>query len=160
MNQAMVDLKWNRPEIFENPRTWLTFEAKDINSDKLVEYYIQDLPESRFAEAIQFMASNFCKDEPLSQAFGELKFSTFQFILHIYDNIFSGTINDADAVEDYKVMVEILLRQKVALVCFRSGSDEIVGINVNFVMLKGEHFWEEIGRIVSILFSNSIFGKV
>lgn len=68
----MVCLKWKRPETSEYPKTWLTFQAKDIDSNELVEYRIQDLPESRYEEAVQFMAANFCKDEPLSQAFGKL----------------------------------------------------------------------------------------
>lgn len=70
-----------------------------------------------------------------------------------------GTINDADAVGDYKAMVQILLRQKLTLVCFRGDSDEIVGINVNFVSSKGEHFWEEIREIVNIFFECKVDKK-
>lgn len=65
-----IGLKWKRPENSEYPKIWLTFKAKDVDSEKLVEYRIQDLPESRFDEAVQFMTTNFCKDEPLNEALG------------------------------------------------------------------------------------------
>lgn len=66
-------LKWKRTDTFEYPKVWHTFKAKDIDSDNLVEYRIQDLPESRFQEGIDFMAENFCKYEPLNEALGEFK---------------------------------------------------------------------------------------
>lgn len=64
-----LNFKWTRPNS-EYPRVWNTFMAKDIDSDELVEYRIQDSPESREDEAVQFMAERMCKEEPLSEAFG------------------------------------------------------------------------------------------
>lgn len=32
--------------------------------------------------------------------------------------------------------------QNAALVCFRDGSDEIVGVNMNYVAVKDDHFME------------------
>lgn len=66
-----IGLRWKRPETSEYPKTWLVFKAKDIDSDELVEYRIEDLPESRFHEGVQFMASIFCKNAPLHEALGE-----------------------------------------------------------------------------------------
>lgn len=68
-----VDLQWKRPESLKFPKIWLTFKAKDIDSDELVEYCIQDLPESRFQDAMDFMLTIFCKDEPVSEAYGMCK---------------------------------------------------------------------------------------
>lgn len=78
-----IGLKWKRPETSEYPKIWHTFKAKDVDSDQLVEYRIQDLPESRFEEAIQLMTSNFCKDEPLNQALGELTICNYFDLLRI-----------------------------------------------------------------------------
>lgn len=61
---------WKRPEKTEFPKVWTKFMAPDIDSDKLVEYRIQDLPESRFDDGIQFMIQHFIKDEPLSEVLG------------------------------------------------------------------------------------------
>lgn len=66
-----LKLIWNRPESSEFPRVWCTFKAYDNNSDEIVEYRIQDLPESRFQDGIDFMAQHFCRDEPISDALGK-----------------------------------------------------------------------------------------
>lgn len=36
-----------------------------------------------------------------------------------------------------------MVEQKVPLVCFKEGSDEIVGINMLFVINKDDHFMEK-----------------
>lgn len=64
-----IELKWKRPAS-EYPKIWFTFEAKDIDSNDLVRYHIQDLPESRFDNALEIMAATFCRDEPVCEAFG------------------------------------------------------------------------------------------
>lgn len=66
-----VKLSWYRPESVEFPKLWCTFKASDINSDELVQYRIQDLPESRIDDGINFMAKYFCMDEPICEAFGK-----------------------------------------------------------------------------------------
>ena len=75
----IVDLKWKRPDS-EYLKVWTTFEARDLNSDDLVEYRIQDIPESRFEDALEAMVSTFCDDEPLCEAYGMINspFLVFQ----------------------------------------------------------------------------------
>lgn len=46
-------------------------------------------------------------------------------------------------------MWQAIVDQNAALVCFKEGSDEIVGINMNFVSLKDDHFMEEIRKRVN-----------
>lgn len=70
-----IELKWKRPKSSEFPKVWHTFKAKDVESAELVEYRIQDLPESRADEALNCMIQYFCKDEPLCQAYGKLIFN-------------------------------------------------------------------------------------
>lgn len=65
-----LDLIWKRPNSKEFPKIWRTFKVKELNSDEFVEYKIQDLPESRFDEAVDFMVEIFCSDEPLSESHG------------------------------------------------------------------------------------------
>lgn len=36
-----------------------------------------------------------------------------------------------------------MIEQKVPLVCYRTGSDEIVGVFINFVNSKEDHFTEQ-----------------
>lgn len=41
------------------------------------------------------------------------------------------------------------IEQKAVLVCFKNGSDEMVGINMNYVVEKDDHFMESVRRQVS-----------
>lgn len=63
---SLIKLKWTRPQTTEYPKIWKTFFAPDLNSEKIVEYRIQDLPENRFEDAIKHMVSNYLKDEPIT----------------------------------------------------------------------------------------------
>lgn len=67
-----ITLKWVRPELVDYPKVWHTFKAKDIGSDDLVGYRIQDLPESRNDEALTMIVDIFCRDEPLCDAYGNV----------------------------------------------------------------------------------------
>lgn len=67
-----LNLIWQRPESPEYPKIWRKFEIK--KHDAVVEYVIQDLPESRFEYAVEFMIQVFCSDEPLTEAYGGYHF--------------------------------------------------------------------------------------
>ncbi|XP_037048195.1 uncharacterized protein LOC119082720 isoform X2 [Bradysia coprophila] len=130
---ASADLfkfKWSRPETSEFPKIWKTFFAPDIRSKELVEYRIQDLPESRFEDAIKHMAANYLKDEPMTFAL-------------------NGS-NDEQHRADYTLGWRSVLAQKTVLVCFKAGSDEIVGVNFNFVNSQEDNFFKNfVDRCVS-----------
>lgn len=72
MANNLINLKWSRPQSTEYPKIWRTFMARDLNSDQLVEYRIQDLPESRFEDAVNHMISNYLKDEPLTNTLSKV----------------------------------------------------------------------------------------
>lgn len=73
VSSDLLKLKWSRPETSEFPKIWKTFFAPDVDSSELVEYRIQDLPESRFEDAIQHMVSNYLKDEPMTFALSKFR---------------------------------------------------------------------------------------
>lgn len=66
-------LQWVRSfDVAPYPNVWEEFEAKESkDSDKLVKYRIQDLPEDRFDDALQHMLDNYLVDEPISVSFGK-----------------------------------------------------------------------------------------
>lgn len=69
MNSSnLIKLNWSRPQTTEYPKIWRKFKARDLNSDELIEYRIQDLPESRLEDAVEHMISNYLKDEPITHA--------------------------------------------------------------------------------------------
>ena len=65
-----LELIWKRANSSNFPQVWRTFTSKDSERDELVEYRIQDLPENRFKEAVEFMIDVFCSDEPLTESHG------------------------------------------------------------------------------------------
>lgn len=149
MVRKIVDSEWKRPESSEFPKIWHTFKARDIDSDNLVEYRIQDLPESRFDEAVRMMSSAFCRDEPICEAYGALNICFFFCKSNSYSFNFTGLANDPVAIEDQEVMWKSIVNQKSALVCFKEGSTEIVGVNMNIITGKNDHFLDEICKQVN-----------
>lgn len=71
-NDKGLSLKWKRPETVEYPKVWHTFMARDLDSDELVEYRIQDLPLEKANEAMEHMQENWLKDEPVAQVLGAI----------------------------------------------------------------------------------------
>lgn len=67
----MIELKWNRPKSFDYPKIWQTFRAKEMDSDRLVDYFIADLPKSQSDEALKMLIQDFCRDESICKAFGK-----------------------------------------------------------------------------------------
>lgn len=84
MAENIIQLKWKRPESLEYPKIWHRFMARDLKSDKLVEYRIEDLTESRAEEAMKHMKEFYLADEPVSQALGKLENSTLMQFLFLY----------------------------------------------------------------------------
>lgn len=62
----------------------------------------------------------------------------------------SGGIADPDHIWDYKMMWRPMIAQKLPLVCYKSGSDEIVGASMLFALTKDDDFLDQINmRVIS-----------
>ena len=122
-----MEFKWQRPSHIPFPNVWLTFKARDSESDTIVEYRIQDLPVDRFDDALEFMRENFIKNEPMR-----------------------ATAETAvDDIEDYLNIWRCVFNQRVTFACFKAGSDDILGLNLNFVAVQNEDFLGSIQEQVS-----------
>lgn len=109
---------WTRPANVPYPSVWHTFRAKDVDSDQMVNYVVQDLPEERFEEAIDHMLNIFIYDEPMCEA--------------------KKLAEDPVSVQEIRDVWRELVQHRVALICFREGSDEIAGINMTYVSNKDD----------------------
>lgn len=109
---------WSRPSHLLYPNVWLQFKAKDVDTNDLVDYTVQDLPDDRFAEAINIMATGFLADAPMAKL--------------------KDGANDLLYVRDNVRIWEHIVKQRMTNVCFKNGSDEIVGLNFNFVSSKDD----------------------
>ncbi|KAG4077576.1 hypothetical protein HA402_003003 [Bradysia odoriphaga] len=104
-----MPFSWKRPVSLEYPKVWRRFSVAGEN------YVIQDLPESMNDEAIHFMKVYYHVSEPLTLAY---RLHENLFFLDYCDSLFRSRI----------------LKQKAALVCLKEGSDEIIGLNMNYVV--------------------------
>lgn len=109
---------WVRPSHIPYPSVWLRFKAKDVLTDDMVEYTVEDLPEDRFDEAIEVMAKGFLADAPMPKL--------------------RNAVNDVDYVEDITRIWKIIVKQRMAHVCLKEGSQEIVGVHMSYVSSQGD----------------------
>lgn len=66
-----IMFRWKRPHIDGFPQVYMRFKARDTETDELVEYRIQDLPEDRFEEAANFMIHDqYLREEPFAKGSG------------------------------------------------------------------------------------------
>lgn len=111
-------LKWTRPADVPYPIVWLSFEARDVDSDNMVNYRIEDLMEDRFDEVIDVMARDFLADAPMAKS--------------------KDAANDKEYVEDNICLWRIIVKQRMTQVCFKEGSDQIIGAIMNYVSSKDD----------------------
>lgn len=109
---------WSRPTNIPYPKVWLKFKAKDVLTDVLVEYTVEDLPEERFDEAIEIMAEGFLADVPLVKL--------------------KNGANDTEYVDDVTRIWKGIVQQKMCHVCFKESSQEIVGLKMNYLSSKDD----------------------
>lgn len=64
----------------------------------------------------------------------------------------SDGINDPDHVGDYVSAWRAMLPQRATLICLKADSDEIVGMNVNYILTKSDTIAEDINKTVSVSF--------
>lgn len=50
-----ITLKWKRPKTMAYPKVWHTFKARNLNSDDLVDYRIEDVTQSNAADVLKHM---------------------------------------------------------------------------------------------------------
>ena len=108
---------FTRPLTLEFPTIYHTFIAKDCYSKSLTKYTIQDLPEDRYEEAIQFMIQHFMEDEVMGKT---RKIKT-----------------DQVAIKEMSDWWRFLIKKRMSVVCFKESSYEIVSLNILTVKSKG-----------------------
>lgn len=111
--------KFVRPESLSIPQIYYTFKAKDKNSDRIVEYRVQDLPESFYDKALDLIVEHFLPEE------------TFCSCKKIHET--------PESVQAIRGFYKETLNNKLAIACFKKGNDaELVGVNVLVVKSKND----------------------
>lgn len=111
-----MSLSFKRPENLSFPQIYYKFKAKDRDSDEIVEYYVQDLPESDFDRAIELIVTDFIPDETLCTA--------------------QNVLSNPKAIDEFRGIWKEMAQEKLSIACFKTGSDELVA--VNFLLIKSK----------------------
>lgn len=110
---------FKRPGNLDFPQVFYTFKAKDKNSDDVIEYRVQDLPEEFYDQAADFMVKYFLPDETFCSS--------------------RDIPNKPIATEIIRQFWNETIKHKLSIACFRNdGSDELVGANVLTVSSKND----------------------
>lgn len=118
---------WSREADASYPRTWATFKAKSGNSNELVEFVVCDLTPDRFNEAFALLRDDFLIEEPMTSSIG------------------LGKV--AAAVDSFRLICQSSLDQRVALACYDTSTNTLVGANIVFIIGKEDEMtkqWKEL----------------
>ena len=106
---------WKRPESLDFPKCYYKFQAVDSDDvNQLVEYRVEDIPEHRYVEAVDFMIKYFVPFEPKL--------------------ISRNGKDDPLVIEDYYNKFMYGIKQKISVGCFKAGSNEFIGVNIMEVL--------------------------
>lgn len=109
--------EFKRPGNAAYPQVYYRFKAKDKNSDNIVEYRVQDLPEEYFEEAAKFMVEKFLPFETICSAVNAHHSKAF-----------------CDQIHEFWMKQ---LEEKLSIACFKDdGSQDLVAVNVLVVKSK------------------------
>lgn len=124
--------KNRRPANLPYPNEWLSFQAFSDNSETVTQYRIQDLMPSRFEDAVKHMTKYFLSDEPLCRS---RKLKEHPLSIYEFQDIIRST----------------MLENKMAIACYREGSNDIVGMNILYVQRRDDR--SDIQEVCSLLSS-------
>jgi hypothetical protein len=117
-----LSLSFKRPKNLKFPKIYYKFQAKDRDSNEIVDYYVQDLTEEYYERAIELMVTDFLPDETMGIAL----------------NVQEILKTKPESVEEFRTIWRMFANEKLSLACFKSGSDELVAVNFLLVTSKDD----------------------
>lgn len=107
------------PEKSFIPQIHHMFKAKDLNSDNIIKYRVQDLPEEYYEQTVDFMVKYFLPDEPISASL--------------------NLCNKPGVIKKFRKMWHKILKQKLSIGCFKNdGTNKFVGANILLIRSKDD----------------------
>lgn len=117
-----------------------TFKAKDINTNKMVNYCITSIPQSRFQEAAEFMVKYYDEDDPTN---------VIKRMLLLYYSFIYGKQFYISNLIGSKSRILSDLSEKISAACFKCGSNRFLGITLLNV-IKKTSFTDDLDSAVNI----------
>jgi hypothetical protein len=118
------EVKWSRSKSVPFPKIWRKYSGlKRMDNGEVPNFTIQDIPEDRHEDIVEFMTAHFCRDEETCMSIGFLE--------------------DPDSVLELQNLWRDVLKQNMALVAFVENEEDehrprIAGCNVTCVSTKDE----------------------
>ncbi|CRL07630.1 CLUMA_CG020594, isoform A [Clunio marinus] len=109
LNGKPVMFAWKRPLTVKS-QIWHSFEIENKSKNNIDEFIVQDLPREKFCNAVDHMVEHFLTDEPICKT--------------------KQIRNDKVALNEVCNLWKNVLEQNLVLVCYKKGSDEIIGLNM------------------------------
>ncbi|CAG9805185.1 unnamed protein product [Chironomus riparius] len=103
------------------PQIYRKFKAKSRNIDEIVneeEFYIQDLTENYFDDAVDFMIEYHARSSIFHRA--------------------AGTLLSDDGVERIRQMYRKVFEENISLICLKADTNEIIGVNAITIRSKDD----------------------
>ncbi|XP_028158701.1 uncharacterized protein LOC114351620 [Ostrinia furnacalis] len=104
----------------EYPKVWKRFERTGEDG-RMLRFEIEDVPEALWSTAVEFMLGNYIREDVWWVA--------------------AGTAKDLEAVQEYRVLLTSIVKQKMSLACFLTEEDgsgqTLVGVNMCLPQEKG-----------------------
>lgn len=101
------------------PQIYRKFKAKSKNIDEIgseEEFYIQDLTENYFDDAVDFMVEYHARSSIFHRA--------------------AGTLLSDDGVERIRQMYRSVFEDNISLICLKANTNEIIGVNAILIRSK------------------------
>ncbi|KAI8428996.1 hypothetical protein MSG28_007585 [Choristoneura fumiferana] len=104
----------------EYPSVWERFE-RNVEGGGTMKFVVEDISEAMWSTAVEFMLGNYIKED--------VWWST------------AGTARDPEAVQEYRVLLTSIIKQKMSVACFLAEGDgfgqTLVGVNMCIPQKKG-----------------------
>lgn len=102
-------MEFERPNGLKGPMVYSTFQIKSKYSDEMEEFFIQDLTEDFFDEAVKIIVENHARGAVFHKA--------------------AKTLSSEGGIRRVNEMYLNVFKEKISLICLNIGTMEIVGIN-------------------------------
>ena len=112
----------------QKSKIYSSFKAKDKDSDEIIEYSIQDIPEDKFEEAINLYVEHFITDEPLAE------------VRKLHEN-------KSAIIELRQLWMEGIKKSRLGVACFKSDG-EMVGVNILSITDKNDEHSIEVSYMI------------
>ncbi|KAM3962289.1 uncharacterized protein ACR2FA_003519 [Aphomia sociella] len=124
----------------EYPKVWGRFE-RTVEDGRTLTFEISDIPESMWSTAVEFMLGNYIREDVWWVAVGTAKYP--------------------EAVQEYRVLLTSIVKQKMSLACFLAAGDgsghTLVGVNICLPQEKGRFIEHSLPKTKAGLLSLRMF---